>query len=76
MMKQDFKIDGKNIIDFIKSRVIVLENKDNNKVFDLPLLWFLVAMIFLSGVILIGIFICLLLGCKISLVNMNNNGLE
>lgn len=72
-MKEDFKIDGKNIIEFIKSRTIVLENKNNNLIFDFPLFWFLIAMLFLSGVIIIAVIICILLGCKISLVDMNDN---
>lgn len=72
-MKQDFKIDGKSIINFIKSRVVVLENKNNQNVIDLPLIWFMVAMIFLSGFIIVGLIICLLLGFKISLIEKNNS---
>ena len=72
-MKEDFKIDGKNIIEFIKSRRIVLENKNNNLIFDFHLFWLLIAMLFFSGFIIIAVIICILLGCKISLVNMNDN---
>ncbi|WP_413700816.1 hypothetical protein ACLKMH_03070 [Psychromonas sp. KJ10-10] len=75
-MKEDFKIDGKNIVEFIKSRTIVLENKNNNLIFDFPLFWFLIAMLFLSGVIIIAVIICLALGCKVSLVDMNDDGLS
>ena len=72
-MKQDFKLDGKSIIDFVKSRVVVLENKNNENIIDLPLIWFIIAMFFLSGFIVVGLIICLLLGFKISLVEKNNN---
>lgn len=75
-MKQDFKIDGKNVIAFIKSRTVILENKNNNLIFDIPLFWFLIAMLFISSIVIIAVIICLSLGYKISLVDMNDNGLR
>lgn len=70
-MKQDFKVDGKGILNFLKARKVVLENKNNEVIIDLQLLWFLIAMIFLSGFIVVGLIISLLLGCKISIVDTN-----
>ena len=68
-MKTDIKLDGKGILKFLKSRKVVLENRSNEIIFDLQLLWFLIAMIFLSGFIVVGLIISLFLGCKISIVN-------
>lgn len=67
-MKTDFKIDGKGILSFLKSRRVVLENSQNLTVFNLQLLWFLILMIFFSGVIVVGLIVSLFLGCKISIV--------
>ncbi|WP_022939930.1 hypothetical protein [Psychromonas hadalis] len=67
-MKTNFKVAGKGIMNFLTSRKVVLENKRNETIFDLQLLWFLIAMIFLSGFIIVGLIISLLLGCKISIV--------
>lgn len=75
-MKTDFKIDGKGIMNFLTSRKVMLENSRNENIFDLQLLWFLIAMIFLSGFIIIGLIISLLLGCKISIVDTNINYLD
>ena len=66
-MKTDIKVDGKGILNFLKSRKVVLENKGNEIIFDLQLLWFLIAMIFLSGFIVVGLIVSLFLGCKISI---------
>ena len=71
-MKTDFKIDGAVILNFLKTRKLVLENRDNQTVFDIQLLWFLVVMIFLSGFVIVGFIIALFLGCKVSLVNRDN----
>jgi hypothetical protein len=68
-MKQHFKIDGKGVINFLKSRKVILENRNNEVIIDLQLLWFLVAMIFLSGFIIVGLIISLFLGYKISIVD-------
>ncbi len=68
-MKTDIKVDGKGILNFLKSRKVVLENSCNQTIFDLQLLWFLIAMIFLSGFIVVGLIISLFLGCKICIVN-------
>ncbi|MCP5077450.1 MAG: hypothetical protein GY951_05270 [Psychromonas sp.] len=68
-MKTDIKLDGKAILNFLKSRKLVLENSNNQTVFDLQILWFLIAMIFLSGFIIVGLIISLFLGCKISIVD-------
>ena len=68
-MKADIKIDGKGILNFLKSRKVVLENNRNQTIFDIQLLWVLVAMFFFSGLIITGIIICLLLGCKVSIVD-------
>ena len=74
-MKTDFKLDGHTILNFLKSRKVVLENSNNQVIADLQLLWFLVAMIFLSGFIIIGLIISLFLGCKISVVDTKSNGI-
>lgn len=71
-MKTDFKIDGALILNFLKTRKLVLENRDNQTVFDIQLLWFLPVLIFLSGFVIIGFIIALFLGCKVSLVNRDN----
>ena len=71
-MKTDFKIDGGLILNFLKTRKLVLENRDNQTVFDIQLLWFLPVLIFLSGFVIIGFIIALFLGCKVSLVNRDN----
>ncbi len=68
-MKTDIKIDGKGILNFLKSRKIVLENSSNEIIFDLQILWFLIAMIFLSGFIIVGLIISLFLGYKISIID-------
>jgi hypothetical protein len=68
-MKQHFKIDGKGVINFLKPRKVILENRNNEVIIDLQLLWFLVAMIFLSGFIIVGLIISLFLGYKISIVD-------
>lgn len=68
-MKTDIKVDGKGILNFLKCRKVVLENSSNQTIFDLQLLWFLIAMIFLSGFIIVGLIISLFLGCKISIVD-------
>lgn len=75
-MKQDFKIDGKSIVNFLKSRKVVLENKRNETIIDLQLLWFLVAMFFLSGFIIVTLIISLFLGCKISIVDTRQSYLN
>lgn len=72
-MKTDIKVDGKSILNFLKSRIVVLENRNNETLFDIQLLWFLIAMIFLSGFIVVGLIICLFLGCKISIVDTNQD---
>ncbi|PKF60735.1 hypothetical protein CW745_12730 [Psychromonas sp. psych-6C06] len=71
-MKEEFKVDGKGILYFLTSRKLVLENKSNVTIFDLQLLWFLVAMVFLSGFIVVGLIISLLLGCKISIIDTSS----
>jgi len=68
-MKTDIKVDGKGILNFLKSRKVVLENSNNETIVDLQLLWFLFAMIFLSGFIVVALIISLFLGCKISIVD-------
>ena len=71
-MKTDFKIDGAVILNFLKTRKLILENRDNQTIFDIQLLWFLLLLIFLSGFVIIAFIIALFLGCKISLVNRDN----
>ena len=73
-MKTDFKIDGKGILSFLKSRRVVLENSQNLTVFNLQLLWFLMLMIFFSGIIVVGLIVSLFLGCKISIVETKTIG--
>lgn len=68
-MKTDIKVDGKGILNFLNSRIIVLENSKNETIIDIKLMWFLIAMIFLSGFIIVGLIICLFLGCKISIID-------
>jgi len=68
-MKTDIKVDGKGILNFLKSRKVVLENSNNETIVHLQLLWFLFAMIFLSGFIVVALIISLFLGCKISIVD-------
>ena len=63
------KVDGKGILNFFKLRKVLLENSSNQTIIELQLLWFLIAMIFLSGFIIVGLIISLFLGCKISMVN-------
>ena len=75
-MKEDFKVDGKGILDFLKSRKVVLENKNNQTIVDLQLLWFLIAMIFLSGFIIVGLIITLFFGCKISIVDTGQKSIN
>ena len=72
-MKTDIKVDGKGILNFLKSRKVVLENSSNQTIFDLQLLWFLITMIFLSGFIVVGLIISLFLGCKISIVDTSQS---
>jgi hypothetical protein len=72
-MKKDIKVDGKSILNFFKSRKVVLENSNNQTIFDLQLLWFLIAMIFLSGFIIVGLIISLFFGCKISIVDTSQD---
>jgi hypothetical protein len=75
-MKQDFKIDGKGVLIFLKRRKVVLENRNNEVIIDLQLLWFLLAMIFLSGIIIVGLIISLFFGCKISIINTTQGLLD
>ena len=72
-MKTEVKVDGKGILNFLKSRVIVLENSRNETIIDIQLLWFLIAMVFLSGFIIVGLIISLFFGCKISIIDMSQN---
>ena len=73
IVKTGFKIDGAEILNFLKTRKLVLENRDNQTIFDIQLLWFLPVLIFLSGFVIIGFIIALFLGCKISLINTGNH---
>ncbi|HIP75726.1 MAG TPA: hypothetical protein EYH12_00950 [Psychromonas hadalis] len=75
-MTKKFKIDGAQILSFLRTRKLILESKYNNQIFDIELLWFLVIMIFLSGFIFVGAIIALLLGCKISLIDSNDLTIE
>lgn len=75
-MKKDIEVDGKGVLNFLKSRKVVLENNRNEIIIDLQLLWFLIAMIFLSGFIVVGLIISLFFGCKISIVNTSVNYIE
>ncbi|TEW54099.1 hypothetical protein E2R68_09475 [Psychromonas sp. RZ22] len=68
-MKNDIKVDGKGILKFLKSRKILLENRYNQIIIELQLLWFLILMLFFSGFIIVGLIISLFLGCKISITN-------
>lgn len=72
-MKTDFKIDSTVILNFLKTRKLVLENKNNQTIFDIQLLWFLPILIFLSGLVIIGFIVTLFLGYKISLINTDNS---
>ena len=75
-MKQDYKIDIKNILDFFTLRYVLLEDKHNKSVFDIRLIWFLIALFFFSAVVIAGCLIALLLGYKLSLINSNDNFLD
>ncbi|PKG40144.1 hypothetical protein [Psychromonas sp. Urea-02u-13] len=75
-MKTDIKVDGKGILNFLKSRKVVLENRSNEIIFDLQILWFLIAMVFLSGFIIVALVISLFLGCKISIVNTSQGFID
>ncbi|MEI6897991.1 MAG: hypothetical protein V5786_11000 [Psychromonas sp.] len=72
-MKTEIKIDGKSILNFLKYRLVRLEKSDNKIIFEIQLLWFLIAMIFLSGFIIVALIISLFLGCKISMVDTSSN---
>lgn len=68
-MNHDFKIEGSAMLNFLKTRKLLLENRDNQTVFVIQLLWFLLLFIFLSGFVIVALVVALLFGCKLSLVN-------
>lgn len=74
--KQDYKIDIKSILDFFTLRYVLLEDKHNKSVFDIRLIWFLVALFFFSAIVIAICLIALLLGYKLSLINSNDNFLD
>jgi len=74
-MKTDIKIDGKGILNFLKSRKVLLENNRSQTIFNIQLLWIIVAIFFFSGFVITGLIICLCFGCKISIVDTTQDNI-
>ena len=68
-MKLNSKLDIKSIWVFLTRRRVLLENKDEQYVFELKLIWFLVALFFFSAIVIGVCLVALLLGSKFSITN-------
>ena len=67
------KHQGKKCLSFLASRKVILENSSNKIIFDLQIVWCLLALLFFSGIVITAIIISLLLGYKISVVDSKPN---